>query len=365
MKKYLEIYQKLKSDIITGALNRGTKLPSKRVLADRFDVSVITVEHAVELLQSEGYVIAKERSGYYSAYSDDVTYLFSSAIESDYSIKNSTEPYRMNAENLNDEARFPYTEYAKTVRAVLSDYADILSIKPNFSGTYELKIAIKNYLKRNRNITVDSKNIIIGAGAEYIYRLIADFLKDEIFGIEYPSYDKIEKIYSSRGIIIDKLKMGGEGILTSELLRTKATVLHVTPFRSFPTLTSATISKKKEYLRLIKMRGGYLIEDDYAQEFSPVKKFEDTIYSLDNDQTGDGSVIYVNSFTKTFSPSLRIGYMIIPENLRKLFIDTVGFYTCPVPILDQLCLARILNNGSFERHVNKMRRVLLNKNTLR
>ena len=360
MKKYLEIYQKLKNDMISGAIKRGAKLPSKRILADSYGVSVITVEHAVELLESEGYVIARERSGYYSTYSSDVTYLFSAPQQS---IENTEIVSAVTATNttvLKGDLTFPYTEYARTVRAVLNDYGDeLLKIKPTFSGTEELKTAIKDYLKRNRNLTVETKNIVIGAGAEYLYGLIADTLKGDVFGIEDPSYEKIEKIYSSRGVKTDNLKMGGDGILTSELLRTNATVLHVTPFKSYPTLTSATISKKKEYLHLIVKRGGYFIEDDYAQEFSPVKKFEDTIYSLDKSENDGGRVIYVNSFTKTVSPSLRIGYMILPDSLRELCFKTVGFYTCPVPILEQFILARILNDGSFERHVNKMRRALL------
>lgn len=360
MKKYLEIYQKLKNDMISGAIKRGAKLPSKRVLADSYGVSVITVEHAVGLLESEGYVIARERSGYYSAYSSDVTYLFTGPQKA--SDNNEVIPSAPSAKagGLNGDLTFPYTEYARTVRAVLNDYGDnLLAKRPNFSGSEELKTAIKDYLKRNRNLTVETKNIIIGAGAEYLYGLIADALKGEVFGIEDPSYEKIEKIYSSRGVKTDKLKMGGDGILTGELLRTNATVLHVTPFKSYPSLTSATISKKKEYLHLIVKRGGYLIEDDYAQEFSPVKKFEDTIYSLDKSENDCGRVIYVNSFTKTVSPSLRIGYMILPDSLRELCFKTVGFYTCPVPILEQFILARILNDGSFERHVNKMRRALL------
>lgn len=360
MKKYLEIYQKLKTDMISGAIKRGAKLPSKRILAENFGVSVITVEHAIGLLESEGYVVTKERSGYYSAYSSDVTYLFSDDLNSREHVKVQASLPDLGGA-LNGNLTFPYTEYARTVRSVLNDYGEnLLSIKPTASGLDELKTAIKDYLKRNRNICVDEKNIIVGAGAEYLYGLIADTLSGEVFGIEYPSYEKIEKIYLSHGVKIDKLKMGGDGIKTSELMRSNATVLHVTPFKSYPTLLSATISKKKEYLHFASMRGGYIIEDDYAQEFSPVKKFEDTIYSLDKaENSGKNRVIYVNSFSKTLSPSLRIGYMILPDEFLKPFEEKVGFYTCPVPVLEQLCLARILNDGSFERHVNKVRRRLL------
>lgn len=361
MKKYLEIYQKLKTDMISGAIKHGAKLPSKRILADNFGVSVITVEHAIGLLESEGYVTTKERSGYYSAYSSEVTYLFTDDFKQREHTKSERAEFSADSDALNGDLTFPYTEYARTVRSVLNDYGEkLLTVKPTASGIDELKSAIKDYLKRNRNICVDEKSIIVGAGAEYLYGLIADTLSGEVFGIEDPSYEKIEKIYLSHGVIIDKLKMGGDGIKTSELLRSDATVLHVTPFKSYPTLLSATISKKKEYLHFASMRGGYIIEDDYAQEFSPVKKFEDTIYSLDKaENSGKSRVIYVNSFSKTLSPSLRIGYMILPDEFLKPFEEKVGFYTCPVPVLEQLCLARILNDGSFERHVNKVRRRLL------
>ena len=129
-------------------------------------------------------------------------------------------------------------------------------------------------------------------------------------------------------------------------------MLHVTPFRSFPTGVTASASKKREYLEWAANGNRFIVEDDYESEFSLSPKTVDTIFAAD----GSGRTIYLNTFSNTLSPALRVGYMLLSDELSEKFAEELGFYSCSVPVLEQYLIARLLNDGSFERHLNRVRR---------
>ena len=200
---------------------------------------------------------------------------------------------------------------------------------------------------------VSPEQILIGSGAEYIYGLNVQVLgRDRLYALENPSYDKIRKVYEANGARTDLLTMGEDGIESGELSRTKAYVLHVTPFNSFPSGITASASKRAEYIRWAKERGGYIIEDDFDSEFTLLSKPEDTLFSL----APDGLVIYMNTFSKTIAPSIRAGYLVLPRSCMALYEKKASFYSCTVPVYDQLVLAEFIDNGDFERHINRVRR---------
>jgi GntR family transcriptional regulator/MocR family aminotransferase len=129
-------------------------------------------------------------------------------------------------------------------------------------------------------------------------------------------------------------------------------VLHTTPYRSYPTGVSASASKRHEYIRWASTNERYIIEDDFESEFSVSTKPEDTLFSISRSD----NVIYLNTFSKTISPSLRIGYMVLPKNLVERFDESLGFYSCTVPTFEQYVIARLMQSGNFERHINRVRR---------
>ena len=339
---YLQLYHQLRADIVGGVYPNGHKLPSKRVLAEQTGVSVITVEHAYAILCDEGYLEARERSGYFVSYSAADCF----PVAEDTSVREMSE-----ARELTDE--FPFSVLAKTMRRVLSDYGERILVKSPNNGCVELRRAISAYLARCRGINVSPAQIVIGSGAEYLYGLIVQLLgRERVFALENPSYEKIRRVYLANGVECDMLRLGADGIRTSELERTKASVLHVTPFHSFPSGVTASAGKRSEYIRWARERGGYIIEDDFDSEFTLSSKAEDTLFSLEPQR----SVLYLNTFTKTVAPSMRSGYMVLPVSLVEPFEKTVGFYSCTVPVFEQYVLAELLNNGDFERHINRVRR---------
>lgn len=341
---YLQIYEQIKKDIVSSKLTFGSKLPSKRLMAEETDTSVITVEHAYSILSDEGYIEAKERSGYYVIYKERD---FLSTADSHF------EPSKTPPAQNRKESDFPISVYKKTVRKVLSDREnELLGRSPN-QGLEELREEIAHYLRRSADMNVTSEQIIIGAGAEYLYSLALQLLgKSRIFALENPSYEKIRKVYTANGVKTQMLALGKNGIKTSELQRTSATVLHITPFNSFPSEVTANVSKRLEYLKWAENRDGYIIEDNYASELTVSKKNEDTVFSL----SSGGRVIYINTFSHTIAPSIRAGYMALPQNLLEQFKEKLGFYACTVPVLDQFVLCELIKSGDFERHINKVRR---------
>ena len=349
---YMQLYEQLRKDIVSGVLAYGTKLPSKRMLAEETGVSVITVEHTYSILCEEGYIEARQRSGYYVIYRESDFYSTEEHTSESRDLLHH-EPSRVRKHE-RMKYDFPFSVLARVMRKVLSDYGDEILVKAPNKGCLELRSAITNYLVRSNGIKVSSEQIVIGSGAEYLYSLIVQLLGDKRkIGLEMPSYEKIQKVYEANKVVCDMLDKGQNGIRTSELERTDARILHVTPFNSLPSGITASVSKRYEYLRWAEKRNGYIIEDNYASELTVSKKNEDTVFSLDKSET----VIYLNTFSETIAPSMRIGYMVLPEHLVQRFEEKLGFYSCTVPVFEQLVLAELLNNGDFERHINRVRRV--------
>ena len=230
----------------------------------------------------------------------------------------------------------------------------MLEKSPNL-GCTELREAIKSYLARNRGIEVSTEQIIIGSGSEYLYGLIVElFGRDKTFAIEFPSYKKIEQVYKAAEINYESLSLTPSGIDSTALSSSRADILHTTPYRSYPSGVTATASKRHEYLRWANEGEKYIIEDDFESEFSVSTKPTETLFAL---STKD-NVIYLNTFSKTISPSLRIGYMVLPKHLVEVYDDKLGFYSCTVPTFMQYVLTELIDNGDFERHINRVRRNL-------
>ncbi len=343
---YVQLYERLKEDIVQGVYAYGTKLPSKRITCLETGLSIITVEHAYDLLIEEGYVEPKERSGYFVIFKPNVGFASYSRPEH----LNKTYAKKPNALS---KTAFPFSVISKSMRKVISNLEeDILERSVNV-GCYELRNNISLYLARSRGIHALPEQIVIGAGSEYLYGQITSLLgRDKTIAIESPSYKQIEKVYKSLGVKYEKLELGHDGIKSSDLWNSKANVLHVSPYRSFPSGVSASASKKHEYLSWANENNAYIIEDDFESEFSVSKKPEETLFAT----TKLNNVIYLNTFSQTISSALRVGYMVLPKRLVSDYLEKLGFYSCTVPTYIQYVVAELIANGNFERHINRVRR---------
>ena len=383
---YLQLYNQIRNDITSGICPYQSKLPSKRFLASETGTSVITVEHAYDLLADEGYIESRQRSGYYVIYKENELFPVAptagdsvpAGLGSAYagpisSAGGSSAPAGASAADdgafsdlheitdipirgpivTPEQEQFPFNILARKARKVLSEYGESLLERSPNSGTVLLREAIARYLARSRRINVSPDQIIIGSGSEYLYNLIVQILgRERTFALEDPSYEKIRLVYEASGVHCELLPMDREGVRLSALRGSEATVLHVTPFNSYPSGITATASRRAGYIKWASSKDRFIIEDDFDSEFSMSTKAEDTLFSLEPQR----SVIYMNTFTRTISPAVRVGYMVLPAEQCAAMIEKISIYSCTVPVFTQHLLAELIDSGDFERHINRVRR---------
>ena len=348
---YIQLYHQIKKDIVDGNLISGMRLPSKRTLASELHISVITVEHSYMLLLDEGYIVSRPKSGYYVTFSPDEE---GSSLKDDSSLSEEVRFFDPPEPITEADADFPFSSFSRIVRNVLSERGPLLLMRSPNTGIFELKSTLGKYLLLSRGVHVKPEQIILGSGAEHLYSLVLQLLGSEkTYAVEYPCYERILSVYNAYGIEPEKLALGKHGIHSRDLLSSSADVLHVTPWSSYPSGITASASKRHEYISWVRKNKRYLIEDDYDSDFSSPSRPPETLYALFPER-----VIYINTFTKTLAPSMRMGYMILPEELVPVFYEKLGFYSCTVPVLDQYILEEFIREGHLERYINRRRRRL-------
>ena len=363
---YESLYKCIKNDILQGKLCAGEKLPSKRSFAKNLGISVITVENAYGQLSDEGYIYSMPKRGFYVSDIDMVANPNTSAKTSadanlfDDSASITCSPYFADfSSNQTDSEIFPFSIWSKTVRSVLNDNQIQLMINSPCAGILPLRNAIAHYLRDFRGMQVFSHQIIIGAGTEYLYGLLIQLLgKNLIYGVENPGYHKIGKICKSMGVTYRHVDMDESGVSIHELEEKKIDIIHTSPSHHFPTGIVMPVSRRYELLGwAAKKKQHYIIEDDYDSELRLSGKPFPTLQSIDV----SGKVIYMNTFTKTLASTVRISYMVLPEDLAKRFYSELAFYSCTVSNFEQYTLAQFMENGSFEKHINRLRNYYQNK----
>ena len=343
---YEALYRCIRADILSGRLSPGQKLPSKRALCANLKVSKITVEGAYSQLLAEGYIRSAEKVGYFVEAVEQtgpkpVCPPLSAPLKEDFIDLTG-----------NGSAHFPFSVWSRLQRQVMLDLGEGLLLPLDNQGLPELRYAIAVHLAEFRGMHVDPKNILIGAGTDFLYNLLIQLLgRDKLYAVEEPGYGKIRKIYAAGGATCTGVPLDSQGVRT-ELLR-QSQVLHISPSHHFPTGLVTPLSRRQELLRWAQNQADrWIIEDDYDSEFRFSAHPMPTMYSLDP----QGHVIYMNTFSKTLAPSIRISYMVLPPMLMAQFRQRLGFYSCTVPSFEQHTLARFLREGHFEKHINRMRK---------
>lgn len=355
---YEYLYKCIKSDILHHVIPAGTRLPSKRSFASNLNISTITVENAYAQLLAEGYIYSIPKKGYY---------VCEISPEISNTIKSTPQPQRTvtNPSYFSDFVHtqtnpdnFPFTTWAKLMREIITEKSQELMTNPPCGGIPELREAIAGHLLQFRGMQVSPEQIIIGAGTEYLYGLIIQLLgHNNVFAVEDPGYQKIANIYRCNNVECLHIPLDEEGIDPDLLARSNADILHISPSHHYPTGIITPVSRRYELLAwALKSDSRYIIEDDYDSEFRLMGKPIPSMQSMDF----SGKVIYINTFTKSLSSTIRISYMILPEHLLKKYYDTLSFYACTVSNFEQYTLAKFIQEGYFEKHINRMRNIYKN-----
>ena len=351
---YEALYRCIRGDILSGKLKPGEKLPSKRALAQNLEVSKITVETAYNQLLSEGFLRSEEKVGYFVEAVERPA-----APEPPGRAAPPAEEQKWILDlTANGTEQFPFSVWMKLQREVTLDYGQALLLPIPNRGVPELRQAIAEHLSDFRGMRVDPENILIGAGTDFLYNLLMQLLgREKIYAVEEPGYGKIRKIYAAGGVKSVSAPMDEMGVIPGALQN--ADVLHFSPSHHFPTGLVTPVSRRME---LLSWAGDsrWIIEDDYDSEFRFDAHPMPAVQSLDR----AGRVIYMNTFSKSIAPSIRISYMVLPSDLMREFQNRLGFYSCTVPSFEQYTLARFLSRGYFEKHINRMRKLYKNRRNL-
>lgn len=410
---YQHLYYCLKKDITSGVLKENERLPSKRSFAKNLGVSVITVENAYAQLLAEGYIYSIPKKGFFVEAIPDVMKMRYQEIpatqeerlspqrgilgtggaavserdntiavseRSDMAMVSGKSNSRGNdttaisggnntaviseksntpailadfASNRNHPDHFPFSVWARLSKETMARDPHALMTPSPANGVYELRYAICQHLSAFRGMKVEPSQVIIGAGTEYLYSLLIQLLGyDKIYAIENPGYKKLYQIYKSHGVICRAIPMDEKGVSMERLLESNTDVLHISPAHHFPTGIVTQIGRRYELLTWASASARrYIIEDDFDSEFRMVGRSIPMLQSIDM----QGKVVYMNTFSKSLSSTIRISYMILPPELAERFHERLGFYSCTVSTFDQFTLAGFIEGGYFEKHINRMR----------
>ncbi len=351
---YVYLAHCIKNDIISGTIRPGEKLPSKRAFAKNLGLSVITIENAYGQLLDEGYLYSVEKSGYFAAdVKENIRKKKTPVGEENLVLTGGRRQYICDfSSNAIEPSLFPFSVWSRLLRDELSKDRDRLMETPPAGGVYYFREAIASYLREFRNMDVTPQQIIIGGGTEYLLGLLVQLLGfQKTYAVTDPGFEKIGKIYESCGAVCRFLPVEEGGISVSALLKTGADVLHISPSHHYPLGSRISLSRRYELLSWAAEGDRFLIEDDYDSEMRTEGRPLPTLFSID----AGSRVIYMNTFTKTLASTIRISYMVLPEPLVRLFYDRLSFYACTVSNFEQYTLARFLDEGYFEKHLNRCR----------
>lgn len=357
--KYYTLYGEIRADILRGKLKEGDRLPSKRALAAELGVSVITVQLAYDQLLAEGYIRSKERSGYfveavtdYSAAKPASRVLQKESADAPQAEKtDATQPQIDLTRGSAPVNLFPFSVWARLMRGVLADCGEHLLERVPCNGDKELRTAIASELYRNRGIDCDPENIVIGGGAEHLYGVIVQLLgRDNVFAVENPGYGRISSTYALNGAKWVPIPVKSRGMDINKLQNSSATVAHVSPAHQFPTGAVMPVSERTRMIEWAADGGKIIIEDDYDSEFRLTGKPLQSMFSLCPER-----VIYMNTFSKSLAPSMRMGYMVLPPRLAQKYKSVFKSSASIVPLFEQKTLAAMLDGGHFERHLSRLK----------
>lgn len=354
---YEYLYKCIKNDILKGRLKPDEKLPSKRAFAAQMNVSVITVENSYAQLQAEGYIYSIPKSGFYVSNIEPGMYSVSFSkmpvIKKNKEIEKEPDYFASFAAGGADNENFPVSTWTRLLRETMSEDDGAIIRRSPSEGIMSLRQAIADYLMQFRGMYVNPDCIVIGAGTEYLYGIIIQLLgRDKCYAVEEPGYQKISHIYRANDVKSVHIPLDDKGIDVTKLWQSGADVVHISPSHHFPIGIITPVSRRYELLSWASAdKDRYIIEDDYDSEFRMQGRPIPALLSMNMQE----KIIYMNTFSKSLSSTIRISYMVLPEELMEKYKKTLGFYSCTVSNFDQYTLAKFISGGYFEKHINRMR----------
>jgi GntR family transcriptional regulator / MocR family aminotransferase len=359
-----QLYQQLRDAIMAGRLQPGDQLPSSRQLARELGVSRHTVTTAYGSLVAEGFVCGRAGGGSVVAAlpgprpgtgsfpaSIMPSRRFAGWLCEPGPLARPAARYDLRA-GLPDSLMFPVGAWRRQLSAVMR--AGGMSASGDAAGEPDLRMAIARWISRSRSVAADASTVVVTSGARHAIDLIGRLLLEpgDIVAVEDPGYLPVVLLLRSMGARVTGVPVDGEGVIVSEL-PAGARLAYLTPSHQYPLGVVMSLARRRELLAWAGENGAAVIEDDYDSEFRYADRPLEPIHRLDD----SGRVIYVGSFSKTLSPALRLGFAVVPPSLAIPLAALRQVIDSHPPPLAQLALARLLNDGTFGKHIRRAGRV--------
>lgn len=349
---YEQLYRSLAGEVRTGALAAGTRMPGKRRLAQELSVSVNTVDAAYQLLTAEGYLLPRERSGFYVQEYPALPPRAAAELPEEPACAAVVQPrFDLSTRGIDPEL-FPFRTWARLQKELLYSSPELLG-PGDAQGDPELRRALADYLAEYRGVQCSPQQIVVGAGVEYLLGLLAPLLPVPA-AVETPGYPRAKQVLENNGVACRCLPVDADGLSVRALNDSDAAVCYVTPSHQFPTGVTMPAGRRAELLHWAAHRPGqrYIIEDDYDSEF----RFDTRpLPSLQGMAGADGAVVYLSTCSRSLTPGIRIAYMVLPRQLLGAWRQKYRLYSGTVSRFEQQTLARFINEGYFTRHLARER----------
>ena len=350
---YEQLYRSLAAEMRTGAVPAGTRMPGKRRLAAELSVSVNTVDAAYQMLAAEGYLEARERSGFYVQEYLALPESAAPAAPPKAEAVPKQRPIRYDLSTRGvDPGLFPFRTWARLQKELLYSSPELLT-HGDAQGDLALRQALAGYLEEYRGVRCGAHQIVVGAGLEYLLGLLAPLLPGSA-AVENPGYPRAKQVLENNGVVCCCLPVDEDGLSIRALSDSGAAVCYVTPSHQFPTGVTMPAGRRAELLHWAARCPGrrYIIEDDYDSEF----RFDTRpLPSLQGMAGADGPVVYLSTGSRSLAPSIRIAYMVLPEQLLPAWHAKYRLYSSTVSRFEQQTLARFITGGYFTRHLARER----------
>ncbi|WP_286166680.1 PLP-dependent aminotransferase family protein [Ochrobactrum sp. POC9] len=353
-----QLVGQIRQAVLAGRLKPNTKLPSTRALSLELGLSRTTVLAAFDQLIAEGYLEGRQGSGTHVTAELPETSLTVDqpphyAIAQQRLHREEAKAFRL---GVFDSDHFPHDEWGKLLgRIWRNPFPDLLNSDDVF-GFHPLRSSLARHLHEWRGMIVSPEQIIITNGSADALGLIREalFAPGDRLWMEEPGYPPARKILGTNGldIIAVPVDVGGLDVSTGRDKANDARGAFVTPARHHPTGVTMTLSRRLELIAWARERDAVIIEDDYDSEHRYIGQPLPALMSLDPDR-----ILYIGSFSKVFSPLLRLGFLIVPAHMTAQFRALrQTLFPAPSP-LAQPALASFIETGAFAQHIRRMRRI--------
>ena len=352
---YLKLYKQIRKDIEDGRLTAGTKLPSIRQMTHDSSVSRTTVETAYEHLCADGMVNCIPQSGYYV---NDVPHR--PAVTECIAEQQPKHHIRYDFSGKQmDPKLFDFDIWRKLSRAVMSDSAPFLGYGEN-QGEYALREQIARYLSAGRGVYTTAEHVVVSAGIQSLLGILCEMFdkQKQRIAFEDPGFRKGHRIFADHGYDTVLIRGGPSGIDLKQLASSNANMLYASPSHSFPSGASLPHKKRVQLLQWAQEKNAVIFEDDYDGELRYTGKPLATLSALDSGE----NVIYLGTFSKLLPPSIRISYAVLPPRLLPMYRAIAQHYNQTSSTMEQLTMARFIEEGRLEKQVRRLRRMYATKN---